>query len=161
MYKKPFPCLLITLISCSFPGRKLTGRIERLTKNGYDLKAMIMDELPSSTVGYAASHVDNVKLKIALQALNVSEISITYKAAIKPPDTLPTVLPFLGNDLDSTITISWIKQNGDQVKYNCMYYFFGSSPPSHQVLNTPSFKDVKINDSIWIQKRVSDIIIVY
>ena len=161
MHRKLFYCLMLTIASCSFPSRKLTNSIEKIRANSQDLKALVMEELPYSTVGYPVSKVKNGQLKRILLDMNVSEIDITYQSVTRRSDTLHSTLPFLGSDLDSTITISWIKRTENQIKYNSAYYFFGKIVPRHQVLKDSNFKDIKINDSIWIQKRVDDIVIVH
>lgn len=161
MYRVLFCYLSLMIISCSFPNRKLLSHTEKIKSDCEQLKTMIISELPESKPGYPVSYIKNANLKTILHKLGVSEISITYESMTKTPDTVKSSLPFLNSALDSTITFSWIRRINNQIRYSNIYYFFGKTLPRHQVLKLNRFKDKKINDNIWIQKRVDDIVIVH
>ncbi|MDQ6763571.1 MAG: hypothetical protein M3015_13205 [Bacteroidota bacterium] len=161
MYKKLSPFLLLIIVSCATPGIKLTNDMDKINKNLQDLKTMIIDEFPNSKVGYSVSNVKNPKLRNILQSQNVSQISITYKALSIPSNISHKVLPSLKNELDSTITFSWINEMDHQTKYNNLYYFFGRTAPALRISKTGNDKNVRINDSIWIQKIIYDNVTIY
>jgi hypothetical protein len=122
-----------------------------ITNNRTSLKSMILEELKTSYLEYHISSVKNKQLKSILEGMNVSEISVTYNST----STVPRFsLPYLGNNLDSTITFSWITQNKSKVKYLNIYVFFGAVIPKHQVIIARTHEDIKINDSIWMQKAI-------
>ena len=102
------------------------------------------------------SNIENAELKQILSLYQIDEISIQYWKVL---DVIPT--PINRNDLnnfyDSTITMSWNKSMDDKFVYENLIYIF-STYKSTRIANRG---EKQLNDSLWLQKLVSDVVIVH
>ena len=67
--------------------------------------------------------------------------------------------------IDSAITFNWTKRMDGgmdgKIWYHSIHYFFGEIKPALQEIKKGDYRNVRINDSIWVHKRVDDIIVVH
>ena len=148
--------ILASGIACSFPEKSLVTKSLLLSKDLTRIKDLITTEYKGDKKSLPIDNITNTELRQILTSYQLDEISIRY---LKSPDTTPYAI--YKNDLhhsyDSTIIMSWINSSGDRTTFKHLIYFFSTQKPIH-IAN----KDEKqLNDSLWLQKSVSDLIITY
>jgi hypothetical protein len=133
----------------------------KFTRHLPEIKHLITQEFPIATFSFDIAKIKNQRLKNYLEELNVSKVSVNYTNRNPSNSLMRLNDKFLMPEMDSTITLCWNRSTDAHMITESLFYFFAELKPSHTPLNANDLKERRINDSIWVQKSVADIVIVY
>ena len=118
----------------------------KIEKDLSRLKTLITNEIIKDTSSYQTFYIKNADLKSILLLYKVDEISVRYNSSVKKDYTYN-----VASIQDSTITFSWNKsKNETYISQNVVYIPF----------NDDFIKEKKLNDSIYLQRLESELVII-
>jgi hypothetical protein len=149
-------CVLLS--TCSFPNKLFLNKCYSLIGNLNVISNTIRNEYPINIGISTLSEVHNDSLKAELKKQHITSITIQYQS---DPHT-----SFIDSRFDSSIVFTWSKKVDSQQINKCLIYKFGNNTNSKilDFKSEPHFKSelpiVRLNDSIWLQKTIYDIVII-
>lgn len=157
--KKLFTVILLTttiVYSCSFPNKSTIQRTNELANDLAFLKPLILTEFKTATSFYQAYKIQNDTLRKYFANKGITELSIQYHPKNNEPSSQLKLYSF-----DSLITFHMNKSKNQRYIYEDVIYSFSAQKRSIAPKILVDTKIKQVNDSLWILKTDSEVIITF
>lgn len=151
--------LTVFTISCSFPNKTFTETSNNVSKYLDKISILLRKELSQNTSNLDIYKLKDPELKSLLNSLGIQSIGIHYKSGINTSTSINTLPNNFEFSFDSTITLTWTKVKKDKLISDNLIYFFSKKPSNCKVMNNNKIKQKQINDSVCLQRILTQLIV--
>lgn len=157
--KKLFTVILLTTTiacSCSFPNKATIQRTNELANDLAFLKPLILTEFKTATSFYQTYKIQNDTLRKYFANKGITELSIQYHPKNNEPSSQLKLYSF-----DSLITFHMNKSKNERYIYEDVIYSFSAQKRSIVPMVLVDTKIKQVNDSLWVLKTDSEVIMTF
>lgn len=157
--KKLFTVIFLTttiVYSCSFPNKATIERTNELANDLAFLKPLILTEFKTTTSFYQVPKIQNDTLRKYFANKGITELSIQYHPKNNESPGQLNLYSF-----DSLITFHMNKSKNERYIYEDVIYSFSAQKRDILPLVSVATKIKQVNDSLWVLKTDSEIIMTF